>query len=377
MFPPLRHAFLVSCFVAAFCTPVWAGAVTPNDTARLLAGMAPAPGSPLARLTRDRAWAYHARTLDQAWKRLDNRQLKPIRAWSKDHVPGHRELMLYMFSGPDFLYADAFFPNATTYVLSALEPVGPIPDLTRLSAAARARELQDLRGSLQTVLSYSFFITKQMKTELRDGQLRGTLPLLYVFLARAGKTVHEVRLVRLEPDGQVRPRQGRAPKFSSDGVRIVFSDRSGGERRTLYYFQTDLSNGGLKVTGFTKFIEGFGPSDSLIKSASYLLHGGWFSAARKLLLRRSAVLIQDDSGIPLRHFDRSQWELRPYGKYLGPIDIFAQHYQRDMQALFGRGRAQAIEFGIGYKWRRNQSNVLLAVKKGGTRAAAGPDEKKQ
>ena len=36
--------------------------------------------------------------------------------------------MFYMFSGPDFLYADAFYSKATTYVLSALEPVGSVPD---------------------------------------------------------------------------------------------------------------------------------------------------------------------------------------------------------------------------------------------------------
>ena len=40
--------------------------------------------------------------------------------------------MLYMFSGPDFLYATSFFPNAATYVLAGLEPVGQIPDLIGL-----------------------------------------------------------------------------------------------------------------------------------------------------------------------------------------------------------------------------------------------------
>ena len=35
--------------------------------------------------------------------------------------------MFYMFSGPDFLYADAFYSKATTYVLSALDP-GPVPE---------------------------------------------------------------------------------------------------------------------------------------------------------------------------------------------------------------------------------------------------------
>ena len=38
-----------------------------------------------------------------------------------------------MFSGPDFLYATSFFPNASTYVLAGLEPTGDIPQLTNLS----------------------------------------------------------------------------------------------------------------------------------------------------------------------------------------------------------------------------------------------------
>ena len=44
--------------------------------------------------------------------------------------------MLYMFSGPDFLYAISFFPTAPTYVLSGLEPVGEVPQLTGLTHPA-------------------------------------------------------------------------------------------------------------------------------------------------------------------------------------------------------------------------------------------------
>ena len=42
--------------------------------------------------------------------------------------------MLYMFGGPDFLYATSFFPNASTYVLAGLEPIGDVPSLTSLVA---------------------------------------------------------------------------------------------------------------------------------------------------------------------------------------------------------------------------------------------------
>jgi hypothetical protein len=338
-----------------------AGSVSVNDTARYLAGLKPSAGSPLASLTREGGWVHHSRTLDQAWKRIETRQLSVIRAWSKSHVPGTRKQMLYMFSGPDFLYANAFYPNAETYVLSALEPVGLVPNMLRHSPGARAGALHELRGSMQTVLSYSFFITKHMKSELRSGNMRGTLPMLFVFLARAGNNINEVEFVALNPDGIAVPRDMRL-KGSSPGVRIAYSD-SQGKAKTLYYFQTDLSNGGLKKSGFRAFSQSLGPANSLIKSASYLLHSGNFTLARAFILKQSEVLIQDDSGIPLRHIPKNTWDTHPFGKYLGPISIFPKAYQREMKQLFSKGRAKPIKFGIGYRWRTHETNVLLAIKK--------------
>ena len=109
--------------------------------------------------------------------------------------------MFYMFSGPDFLYADAFYSKATTYVLSALEPPGSVPDLSKLPRGAVAAALYDVEHSLGSILSFSFFITKQMKVDLREGQLSGTLPILYVFLARSGKTIRDVSPVALDDKG--------------------------------------------------------------------------------------------------------------------------------------------------------------------------------
>ena len=42
-----------------------------------------------------------------------------------------------------------------------------------------------------------------MKTQLREGPVYGTLPILYVFLARTGKTIHEVSFVSLDAEGNV------------------------------------------------------------------------------------------------------------------------------------------------------------------------------
>ena len=64
-------------------------------------------------------------------------------------------------------------------VRSAISPTGSTPAKTQLSM-----------GSL---FNFSFFITQNMKTQLREGPVYGALPILYVFLARTGKTIHESR----------------------------------------------------------------------------------------------------------------------------------------------------------------------------------------
>jgi hypothetical protein len=266
--------------------------------------------------------------------------------------------MLYMFSGPDFLYANAFFPKATTYVLSGLEPVGTVPNLTTMRRSV-APTLHQLRASVSTILSYSFFITHNMRSDLRAGRLTGTLPILYVLLARSGNTIHEVNPVRLDPEGALQPDVDTVRGSATRGVKIVFAG-SDGEARTLYYFSTNLANDGIKSSKFLKFCETLAPGDSLIKSASYLLHSGEFSIVRDFLLAKSAVVVQDDSGIPLAYYDPGHWDLQPFGHYRGPIAIFGRRYQPKYAVAFRESRP--IDFGIGYRWRPHESNLLLAVK---------------
>jgi hypothetical protein len=336
-----------------------ADTVSADDTARFLAGLPPAPESALAPLTRERAWQQHASTLDTAFARLEQAQLARIRAWSSTNLSTTRSTVFYMFSGPDFLYANAFYPNAKTYVLAGLEPVGAVPDLAMLRGSV-APELGRLRASISSILSHTFFITNQMKSQLHAGRVNGTLPILYVFLARSGKTIRELTPVRLDDEGAVQTDIDAARASAARGVRIVFSG-SDGEDRTLYYFSTNLADDGVKSSKFLKFCETLAPGDSLLKSASYLLHSGGFAKVREFLSAQSAAVVQDDSGIPLIFFDAQKWDLQPFGRYLGPISLFSGRYQPQYDALFRKSRP--IDFGIGYRWRPNESNLLLAVKR--------------
>ena len=329
-----------------------------------MAGLPPSPNSPLAALTKDPAWLSHARYFDSIFAREESAQLSKVREFSKKYLTDKHDTMLYMFSGPDFLYASSFFPNASTYVLAGLEPVGEIPDLTSLGPWTINGELRNLELSMSSLFNFSFFITQKMKTELHEGPVHGTLPVLYVFLARTGKTIHEVSLVSLDEQGNFQIADELAatdissnisvtspPRSAAPGVKIVFSDGDG-PKQTLYYFSTNLADGSFERSGFSAFLAKLGPADSLIKSASYLLHKGHFAKVRKLLLDTSATILQDDSGIPLAYFEAKKWRLQAFGHYAGPISMFASFYQPRMAEVFQS--ASPIEFGIGYRWRKNE-----------------------
>jgi hypothetical protein len=354
----LRSLWLLALFAVTSLAQEMA---TPNDTAKFLAGV-PVRDTPLEALSRNPAWVDHATEFDKAWQQLDARQLAKIRAWGPEFLGEAytaRGPMFYFFSGPDILYSNAFYPNASTYVLAGLEPVGTPPDVLHLPSGALAAGLANLRKSLNSVLSFSFFITKDMKVDLRQNQLSGTLPVLYVFLARAGCRIESVDLVWLDKAGAI-----TTSKTATSGARIVFFG-PGGAQQMLYYFSTDLSNEGIRSQpGFVKFCDQLGQGRSLVKAASYLMHLGSFTTARDFLLTHSTTLVQDDSGIPIANFEPAKWAVRYLGSYPGPIELFKQHTQPDLAAIYHKSNPPPLPFGFGYRWHPSESSLMIATPRG-------------
>ena len=88
-----------------------------------------------------------------------------------------------------------------------------------------------------------------MKTDLEHEQLKGTLPIFYVFLARSGKTITDVNFVTLDKGGQPHKTvPNEKGKGLTPGVRITFTGAPDAPPQTLYYFTTDLSNDGIRAS---------------------------------------------------------------------------------------------------------------------------------
>jgi hypothetical protein len=198
-----------------------------------------------------------------------------------------------------------------------------------------------------------------MKVDLRQTQLSGTLPILYVFLARAGCTIDSVELVALDKNGAFVP-EG---KGTTPGVRIMFTGPAG-RQQTLYYFMTDLADWAVKVNpNFIKFCDQQGKGVSLLKAASYLMHSDNFSQVRDFLLTHSKVILQDDSGIPYRYFAKDKWDIRFYGRYIGPIPRFLKHGQLDLNKDNVHASPTMLPFSFGYQWKPSQSSLIVATPK--------------
>lgn len=337
-----------------------------NEAARFIAGLATPEGS-LASLEKLPAWSRYAAAMNRDWERFDTRQLKPMRTWAAQELAGGEETatVFYPFSGPDFVNIYTLFPNAKTYLMVALEPPGTLPDLT---PGNLGNFLGSLQRSLYECLCFDFFITAKMASQISKSQLKGVLPVLLFFMAREEVRVLDVRYWLLKPDGTIVEEPATEDVEFGPGVpglRLVFTSPGSTEKQTLYYFQCNLRNDSFRQKSqFTSFLKGFGPFTTFTKAASYLMFNPNSSDLRQFILERSQFVLQDDSGLPLREFAPTVWDLKFYGTYKGPIALFKRCHQQDLARAYKNGaQVYPLGFGIGYHHRVGTSNLLLAAKK--------------
>ena len=337
-----------------------------QDVAAFLGGLRPSQHSKLAKLAEQPAWQAFAQDQDKSWAKYRATHTTRMTKWANtelDSVHRSSPTIFYPFSGPDFLNVFTLFPTSQTYVLMGLEPVGSVPARTSLE---NPKLFPAVKASLWSVLNFSFFRTNDMAVDLKSVELDGALPLLMLFATRTGNQITAIRPVQLDATGQLQAAptdttQAAHPK-SVPGVEMKLRGLDG-QPKTVYYFSTDLSNHGLNVKPAPlTFVRSLGPLTTYVKSATYLMHKVYFSEVRALVLRRSRYILQDDSGIAMKYFQKGAWHFNYYGAYKRPINLFAKHYQPELTAAYTDSlhHPDALPFGTGYNWRQTDSNLLLA-----------------
>jgi len=335
-----------------------------TETARFLAGFPVDESGPFAALARTDAWTRYAKTVGSQWAGFKAGESR-MRAWARKELADvfHPALpVFYPFSGPDITFADIFLAGANEYVLVGLEDVGSVPREEDLAGRDLGEELALYVKSLDDLLGVSFFRTNDMKKELANPTIDGVVPVIMLLLARLDKEILSIEFGDLAPDGGFVPALEGMPG-QRKAVTIFFRSAGESQARTLRYFSANLYDGEfLKNAPLRAFLEReMRPCFTFLKSASYLMHHAFFGAIRKEILDMSYAILQDDSAIPFRRFDRAVWGVSLYGRYDGPIKLFADDFEQELYDAYRTTPGiKPLDFRFGYA---PFSDILLAVRK--------------
>jgi len=341
-----------------------------DDLASYIAGLTPLEFD--SALLNKKAWKNYSDNISKNWLKTDSTKIQKIKKWSAEELKEINEnthTVFYPFSGADILNSYSFFPSAKKYILVGLEPVGTLPVInSSLHNDSLSNYFYKINKSLYEVMNFSFFITKNMRLDFKDKDLDGTIHLILIFLKRTQNSIVNIKPIALTHQGEVVSyssfKESKKDTLTNRGVEIDFVDKDSVLKK-VYYFSINLANQLFdKNTSFHSFINRQGDSVvTYIKSASYLMHKPYFTTIRELILNKSNYVLQDDSGIPVKYFDSSKWNTFLYGTYNGTLPMFSAHKQSDLVSIYDSLKAKPLDFGIGYKHRVGQSNLMLFKKK--------------
>jgi hypothetical protein len=338
-----------------------------DDLGRFLAGLPARDGSQLADLEKQPAWIEHRRELDRAWSRIGEASLPAMTAFQKQELSAPAVVsapVFYPFSGPDTLMATVFFPKNATYVLVGLEPAGTLPTAKQLARKDLAKYLSNVRATVDSELTRSFFITRQMDRQFRGQVTDGLFLPILELLVRSNSTILGYRYIRLDENGQVIERPAdytSTDKARSKGVEIDFRRDDDQSLHKLMYFSVNLSDTGLKLNQpFMAFLGSLKGTATMLKATSYMTHRPEFSMIRERVLAKSIAVLQDDSGIPFQYFPPAQWKTQLYGTYDRPYGSFRWFEQADLRKAYLEPGTKPLAFRIGYGFGKVPSNLLFA-----------------
>ncbi len=346
-----------------------------NNLARFLAGM-PVDNvekTGFKQLTLTKAYADHRTAMNKLWDQVQNENIDNIEKWRDSHIEDINEkaTAFYPCSGADLVNLYSFFPEAGQYIMIALEDPGIIPDPANLKETELASGLAAIERCIETIASRNYLLSRLMRTEMPNKYLPGVTPVLLIFSARLGLNITGVDLVGMTRKGVIEKLDDKNAAAGNAhvcrGVRINFFAKGDSSERSVLYFNLYLSGKTLReTTPEGLFFKDKNRFNTLIKSAVYLLHMPAFKDLCTDILNRSTIIIQDDSGIPLRYFGGEMWRLNYFGyyKYPQPLTTIPNPpYQPDLAEKFKSSALPlAFNFGYGVLAGKNHSNLLLAIK---------------
>jgi APA family basic amino acid/polyamine antiporter len=299
--------------------------------------------------------------LNVSWNQTTVEKLNPIRKWCKDEsIDSLYQIpygVFYPFSGPDFPFAYAFYPNADTYILAGLEEAGNDKSLV----FSKDPNYKDFIKNAERYFYFSnklgFFRTIDMAKQFSQ---KGVIDILAFYLNKSDCKIVSMNLMKWSAiSGQPEKLQ---PDDTANICYIEFLNEKN-KSAELYYFKKDLSDEGLeKDSIWLNWVDkkmNKKNTVSLTKSASYLMHSSNFSSVRNFILEKSKVHIQDDTGISFDFILKSKRNYKLFGKYTRTIPLFKYAFNQNLRNQYTSENIKPLPFKIGYNAVYGESNLQV------------------
>ena len=323
-------------------------------------------------------WEKIKKETDENFKKAEDTRLFKIKNWDfKEYLNSKNDTLplFYPFSGSDFLHVNYLYPNTNTYVLTAIEKIGTLPDFIKRSSKSCQKYLKDINYFMRDISGErGYFITSRMKDDIEESSVDGLLGSLLWFIARTNHEIISLEYVTIDKSGNIinetEPSQGWL-KEDYDGVRFILKDKNQ-NNKNLIYFSADISDKGLRKKNPTLklYFDKMGPVNTFVKSASYLMHYDSFELIRNVVLEKSNSIFQDDTGVPFRFFDNKVFNVSLFGRYVDPIKDFESTMdiitQEDLRSAYKNKKINKgyLPFSLGYHWRNSKKqNQQFAIRK--------------
>lgn len=348
-----------------------------DDMARYLSGFDLPADSNLNQYTQHPEYQRHKASMAKFWEKVRTQSIEPISAWRESTLNRNPNgtvcrsdrPAIYPLCGADIINLYTLCPQASEYVMIALEKAGDIPHPEKQSSEYY-RGLSAMRSVINNIADRNYFFSAHMKTNIiKNEEIPGIAPVLLAFSAGIGWHIVDMEKVYISPDGIVSPLNDPNLDFKPRGVRIWFRTDDDPRLRSLTYIEQYLDAEYVAPEyPLTKFLQQRRGSLMVLKAAVYLMHNPYYRAVRELFITIPDVLVQDDSGF--RYVDlKNDFDISIYGHFTGPairMSVTPKNpVQPELAALYQQLNPPDLNFNFGYGSLRKppRSNLMIAHRK--------------
>ncbi|MFT7582590.1 MAG: hypothetical protein ACI9MR_004272, partial [Myxococcota bacterium] len=275
------------------------------------------------------------------------------------------DTVYYPFAGADFPTVQRLYPDASRYIMVALQKGGRLPSLDTYNQRTFRWFLRVYSRGWHDFARRGFFHTDHMKRDTEgEGVLEGITPILLAFSTRLGYAIDSVEPIRIADGGGVEViTTALDAQETWDSVRVTLIAPKTLRKVTLDYVYLDLSNGYLKKNANAlAFVEQSAKHRVVTKAASHLMQKPFFSIVRDSLVNHAPSIFQDETGIDYDVLTKA-FDVTLYGKFTRANKLWTDGVQRSLATAYKKRKdIKALNFKVGYR-KDAGSCVQVAVRK--------------